>query len=84
MVFPEAGIGSRLFPAELAGFLNSYYGQKGVEVLAGQRAVGLESRGHRLIRPSAAPRPSTSGSRSTASWRGSGSNRTSNWPGLPV
>jgi len=49
LTFPEAGIGSRLFPAELAGFLNSFYGQKGVEVLAGQRAVGLEARGHRLI-----------------------------------
>ena len=44
LIFPEAGVGGRLFPAELAGFLNDYYGQKGVEVLPGQRAVGLEER----------------------------------------
>ena len=49
LAFPEAGIGSRIFPADLAGFLNDFYRQKGVEVLAGQKAVGLEERGHRLI-----------------------------------
>ncbi len=36
MVFPETGIGSRLFPARLAEFLVGYYREKGVEVLAGQ------------------------------------------------
>ena len=33
MIFPEAGIGSRLFPSDLSGFLNDYYRQHGVEVL---------------------------------------------------
>src|SRR6476660_1727865 len=36
MVFPEAGIGFRLFPALLAEFLVGYYREKGVDVLAGQ------------------------------------------------
>ena len=34
MVFPEAGIGARLFPAELSAFVNGYYREKGVTVLA--------------------------------------------------
>ncbi len=36
MVFPEPGIGFRLFPAALAEFLVGYYREKGVEVLAGE------------------------------------------------
>ena len=35
MVFPGEGIAGRIFPRELALFLNDYYRQKGVEVLAG-------------------------------------------------
>lgn len=34
LIFPEASIGSRIFPTELSLFLNNYYGEKGVEVLA--------------------------------------------------
>jgi NADPH-dependent 2,4-dienoyl-CoA reductase/sulfur reductase-like enzyme len=34
IVFPDAGIGARLFPAELASFVNGYYRDKGVTVLA--------------------------------------------------
>jgi NADPH-dependent 2,4-dienoyl-CoA reductase/sulfur reductase-like enzyme len=49
MVFPDEGICGHMFPADLAGFLNDFYRQKGVEVLAGQRATGLEARGHRLV-----------------------------------
>ena len=30
IVFPEAGIGARLFPAELSAFVNEYYREKGV------------------------------------------------------
>jgi NADPH-dependent 2,4-dienoyl-CoA reductase/sulfur reductase-like enzyme len=33
MVFPEEGIGARLFPAELSTFVNGYYREKGVTVL---------------------------------------------------
>lgn len=43
MLFPEEGVGARLFPPGLARFLNDYYREKGVEVLAGESVVGLES-----------------------------------------
>ncbi len=33
IVFPESGIGARLFPAELSAFVNDYYREKGVTVL---------------------------------------------------
>ena len=33
IVFPEAGIGARLFPAELSAFVNDYYREKGVDVV---------------------------------------------------
>jgi NADPH-dependent 2,4-dienoyl-CoA reductase/sulfur reductase-like enzyme len=49
MAFPEAGIGSRMFPHDLAQFLNDFYQQKGVEVLAGQLVSGLETRGGRAV-----------------------------------
>jgi NADPH-dependent 2,4-dienoyl-CoA reductase/sulfur reductase-like enzyme len=49
MVFPDAGIGSRMFPSDLARFLNDFYQQKGVEVLAGQLVNGLETRGGRAV-----------------------------------
>ena len=31
IVFPEAGIGARLFPPELSAFVNDYYREKGVD-----------------------------------------------------
>jgi NADPH-dependent 2,4-dienoyl-CoA reductase/sulfur reductase-like enzyme len=42
MVFPERGIGARLFPAELSDFVTSYYRDKGVEVLAEQMVAAVE------------------------------------------
>ncbi|MGH2621052.1 MAG: NAD(P)/FAD-dependent oxidoreductase, partial [Anaerolineales bacterium] len=42
MIFPEAGIGARQFPAELSSFLNDYYREKGVEVLAGEAVDRVE------------------------------------------
>lgn len=42
MIFPAAGIGARLFPAELSTFLNDYYRGKGVEVLAGETIDRVE------------------------------------------
>jgi NADPH-dependent 2,4-dienoyl-CoA reductase/sulfur reductase-like enzyme len=48
LVFPGAAIGARLFPPDLARFLNEFYRQHGVEVLAGDVAVGLEARGERF------------------------------------
>ena len=41
MAFPGEGIGSHMFPADLSRFLNDYYRQKGVEVLAGDARYGL-------------------------------------------
>lgn len=45
MLFPEPAIGANLFPADLAHHLNRYYEERGVEVLAGQTATGLEGAG---------------------------------------
>jgi 3-phenylpropionate/trans-cinnamate dioxygenase ferredoxin reductase component len=42
IVFPEAGIGSRLFPADISVALNDYYRERGVEVLAGASVTGIE------------------------------------------
>jgi NADPH-dependent 2,4-dienoyl-CoA reductase/sulfur reductase-like enzyme len=44
MIFPEPGIGARIYPPELAAFLNDYYGEHGVRVLANDEVVGLEER----------------------------------------
>jgi 3-phenylpropionate/trans-cinnamate dioxygenase ferredoxin reductase subunit len=45
MVFPEAGIGSRMFPADLSKFVNDYYRQKGVEIALGANVTGMATRG---------------------------------------
>ncbi|WP_242352299.1 MULTISPECIES: NAD(P)/FAD-dependent oxidoreductase [Anaeromyxobacter] len=45
LVFPEEGIGSRLFPRDLAVHLNGYYAEREVEVRAGERVTGLVARG---------------------------------------
>src|SRR6185503_17501026 len=45
MLFPGEAIGGRIFPGELARFLNSYYQEKGVTVAPGQTAAALEERG---------------------------------------
>ncbi len=48
MVFPEGGLGERVYPRELSQYLTSYYRQKGVEVLAGESVTGLETRDGRV------------------------------------
>lgn len=42
LVFPDIGIGSRTFPADLARFLNEYYRQKGVTVLNGEQITAVK------------------------------------------
>jgi NADPH-dependent 2,4-dienoyl-CoA reductase/sulfur reductase-like enzyme len=42
MLFPESGIGARLFPGDLAEFVNGYYREKGVDVLAGELVAAVE------------------------------------------
>jgi len=49
IAFPDAAIGARMFPPDLAAFLNDFYRQKGVDVVPGQRVTGLEMRGGRAI-----------------------------------
>ncbi len=49
MIFPDAGIGARLFPPDLSAFLNTYYRERGVEVLAGATVSDVIERGERLI-----------------------------------
>jgi NADPH-dependent 2,4-dienoyl-CoA reductase/sulfur reductase-like enzyme len=41
IVFPDSGIGARLFPAGLSTFVNEYYRSKGVDVLPEERVEGI-------------------------------------------
>jgi len=43
IVFPGPGIGARLFPTELSAFVNDYYREKGVTVLAEEAAESISS-----------------------------------------
>jgi 3-phenylpropionate/trans-cinnamate dioxygenase ferredoxin reductase subunit len=45
MVFPEPGIGARIFPAELSASVTDYYRAHGVEVLAGTSVTAIERNG---------------------------------------
>ena len=45
IVFPEEGIGGRVFPKAMSLFLNDYFRQKGVEVVSASRITGIETRG---------------------------------------
>ncbi len=48
MVFPDNGIGARIYPPRLAEFLNGYFREKGVNVLAGEMVQGLEKEAGRF------------------------------------
>ena len=41
MVLPEAAVGARMFPADLALYLNRYYETKGVDVLCGLKVSNI-------------------------------------------
>lgn len=45
MLFPEEGIGGRIFPAEHARFLNEYYRDRGVEVRSGVMVTAVSVKG---------------------------------------
>jgi 3-phenylpropionate/trans-cinnamate dioxygenase ferredoxin reductase component len=45
MVFPDPGVCSRIFPADLTAFVTDYYRDKGVEVLAGGSVTRIERDG---------------------------------------
>jgi 3-phenylpropionate/trans-cinnamate dioxygenase ferredoxin reductase component len=48
MVFPEPGIGARIFSAELSASVTDYYRAKGVEVLAGASVTAIERAGDKV------------------------------------
>jgi len=45
MLFPEQGIGARLFPADLSRFLVDYYREKGVDVRPGESVTAIDRAG---------------------------------------
>ncbi len=45
IIFPDAGINVNLFPQELAKFLNEYYKDKGVTVIAEDTVIDVEKEG---------------------------------------
>ncbi|HEX6386928.1 MAG TPA: FAD/NAD(P)-binding oxidoreductase [Anaerolineae bacterium] len=49
MIFPEPGVGARLFPEDHARFLNDYYREHGVEVRPEDAIEGLEKRGGKVV-----------------------------------
>jgi len=49
MIFPGKDIGDRVFPRPLARFVSNFYTQKGVEVLAGEKIIGLETQGNQRV-----------------------------------
>ena len=48
MLFPEDGIGARIFPADLAGYLVKYYRDKGVDVRAGEQVADIQASDDRM------------------------------------
>ncbi len=48
MLFPEEGMCSRVFPRSVSQFLNGFFREKGVKVLAGDFATDLTAAGARL------------------------------------
>jgi 3-phenylpropionate/trans-cinnamate dioxygenase ferredoxin reductase component len=48
LVFPDKGIGARIYPLGLSAFLNDYFREKGVDVLAGERVYALNKQGDRF------------------------------------
>lgn len=58
MAFPGQGICGRMFPPDLAGFLNDYYRSKGVEVRSGMRVAGVaETAGRFAVKLVSSPGP---------------------------
>lgn len=49
MIFPENGIGARVYPRSLVDFLNSYYREHGVTILASETVRSVRADGARTI-----------------------------------
>ena len=41
MIFPEEGIGARVYPKSLSMYLNKYYKSKGIDIYAGERVSSI-------------------------------------------
>ncbi len=50
IVFPDAGIGAKVFPADLSLFVNDYYRSKGVDVLPGEKVAEIGRAGDAGLR----------------------------------
>jgi 3-phenylpropionate/trans-cinnamate dioxygenase ferredoxin reductase component len=48
LLFPDDGIGARLFPPDLARFLVDYYREKGVDVRPGEHVANVARRGSQI------------------------------------
>ncbi len=49
VIFPGSDIGDRVFPRELAQFVSSFYRQKGVELLPGEKITGLKTLANQCV-----------------------------------
>jgi len=49
MIFLQDAVGGLIFPKELANFLNEYYRNKGVDVIADEFLVSIQKKGDRYI-----------------------------------
>ncbi|MGO9481686.1 MAG: NAD(P)/FAD-dependent oxidoreductase [Candidatus Kryptoniota bacterium] len=49
MVFPEDGLGAKVYPRGLSSFLMSYYKEKGVDVIAAESVVDIDNRNEKLL-----------------------------------
>lgn len=49
MIFPENGIGARIYPQPLVEFINSYYREKGITVLTSETVKSVHAEGTKMI-----------------------------------
>lgn len=49
MIFPENGMGARIYPQPLVEFINSYYREKGVTLLASETIKSIRAEGAKMI-----------------------------------
>ncbi len=49
MIFPGRGIGGHIFPEALSQFISTYYEQKGVELVRGEKIADMTARGNRSV-----------------------------------
>jgi NADPH-dependent 2,4-dienoyl-CoA reductase/sulfur reductase-like enzyme len=49
LIFPDKAIGSRMYPPELAEFLNGYYREKGITILTDSKVTGCAMRQGKLV-----------------------------------